>query len=124
MGLLPNTEAARQLDKLKIAFGKIIPKVEDILALLPNTENARQLEKLKIALENENGKIIEGLNENLKSQDNYLISCPHADAKLPEVCALAGSEPICWSPGMYLTNFKITCRISLNNVLPSIILPP
>ena len=51
MGLLPNTEVARQLDKLKIAFGKIIPKVEDILRLLPNTENARQHEKLKIALD-------------------------------------------------------------------------
>ena len=70
------------------------------MALLPNTENARQLEKLKIALENENGKIIEGLNENLKSQDNYLISCPHIDAKLSEVCAVAVSEPICWSPGI------------------------
>ena len=75
------------------------------MGLLPNTETARQHDKLKIALEN--GKIIEGLNENLKSQDNYLISCPHVDAKLPEVCALAGSEPICWSPGMYLMNFEI-----------------
>ena len=77
------------------------------MALLPNTENARQLEKLKIALENENGKIIEGLNENLKSQDNYLISCPHVDVKLPEVCASAGSEPICWSPGMYISKVHI-----------------
>ena len=94
--------------------GKIIPKVEDILGLLPNTENSRQPDKLKIALENENGNIIKGLNENLKSQDNYLISCPHVDAKLPEVCAVAGSEPICWSPGTKVNlcyqapNFK--CR--------------
>ena len=80
--------------------GKIIPKVEDILGLLPNTENARQHDRLKIALENGNGNIIKGLNENLNSQDNYLISCPHIDAKLSEVCAVAVSEPICWSPGI------------------------
>ena len=91
--------------------GKIIPKVEDILGLLPNTENARQHDKLKIALENENGKIIKRLNENLNSKENYLISCPQVDVKSPEVCAVAGSEPICWSPGMYSTNLNlfVTC---------------